>query len=35
MHTSIPEYADPDFHSEEETKEWVATNHPYAILDRD
>jgi hypothetical protein len=35
MHTSIPEYADPDFHSEEETKEWVATNHPYAMLDRD
>jgi hypothetical protein len=33
MHTSIPEHADPDFHSKEETREWKAMNHPYAILD--
>jgi hypothetical protein len=24
MHTSIPKHADPDFHTEEETKEWKA-----------
>jgi hypothetical protein len=33
MHTSIPEYADPDFHSKEETQSWAAMNHPYAMLD--
>lgn len=29
MHTSIPEHADPDFHSEEERKVWQALQHPY------
>jgi hypothetical protein len=33
MHTSIPEHADPDFHDAEETCEWAAMNHPYAMLD--
>lgn len=28
MHTSIPEYADPDFHSAEETHVWQAQVHP-------
>lgn len=28
MHTSIPDFADPDFHSAEETSTWAAQNHP-------
>lgn len=32
MHTSIPEHADPDFHTKEETQVWQAINHPYAKL---
>jgi hypothetical protein len=32
MHTSIPENADPDFHTKEETQVWQAINHPYAKL---
>ncbi|MEY4331424.1 MAG: Aureococcus anophagefferens virus [Bacteroidota bacterium] len=28
MHTSIPEHADPDFHSSEETGSWAAQIHP-------
>jgi hypothetical protein len=35
MHTSIPEHADPDFHSESETQVWAATRHPYAMMDED
>ena len=30
MHTSIPEHADPDFHSPEERSVWKALTHPYA-----
>jgi hypothetical protein len=33
MHTSIPEHADPDFHTKEETQIWAAMTHPYAMLD--
>jgi hypothetical protein len=33
MHTSIPEHADPDFHTKEETQTWAAMTHPYAMLD--
>ena len=33
MHTSLPQHADPDFHSEEETRFWEVMNHPYAMLD--
>jgi hypothetical protein len=29
MHTSIPKHADPDFHSEDERKFWLALEHPY------
>lgn len=29
MHTSVPQFADPDFHSAEETKSWAAYEHPY------
>jgi hypothetical protein len=28
MHTSRPEFADPDFHTQEETAVWAAVNHP-------
>lgn len=28
MHTSLPKNADPDFHSEDETKVWAATQYP-------
>ena len=28
MHTSIPEHADPDFHTPEETAVWQAQTHP-------
>lgn len=28
MHTSIPEHADPDFHSRDETSIWAAQQHP-------
>ena len=35
MHTSRPEFADPDFHTKEETRDWAAQNHKYAILDGD
>lgn len=35
MHTSIPQHADPDFHTKEETSEWAVFNHPYALLDRE
>lgn len=28
MHTSIPEHADPDFHSAQETEGWAAHQHP-------
>lgn len=28
MHTSIPDHADPDFHSEDETAIWQAQKHP-------
>lgn len=28
MHTSIPDHADPDFHSSEETAVWAAQRHP-------
>jgi 2OG-Fe(II) oxygenase superfamily len=28
MHTSLPQYADPDYHTQEETITWVAGNHP-------
>ncbi len=28
MHTSIPNFADPDFHSAEETSRWAAQDHP-------
>lgn len=28
MHTSIPNHADPDFHSSEETSSWAAQTHP-------
>lgn len=28
MHTSIPDHADPDFHSAEETSIWQAKRHP-------
>lgn len=31
MHTSVPQFADPDFHSPEETKTWQAQVHPYTI----
>lgn len=30
MHTSRPQFADPDFHSAEETSKWAAIEHPYA-----
>ena len=30
MHTNIPEHADPDFHSEEETRIWQVLEHPYS-----
>lgn len=33
MHTSLPQHADPDFHSKEETARWEAVNHPYALLE--
>jgi hypothetical protein len=29
MHTSIPEHADPDFHSAQERSTWMALEHPY------
>jgi hypothetical protein len=29
MHTSLPDHADPEFHSEEERKVWQALQHPY------
>lgn len=32
MHTSRPQFADPDFHTEEETSQWAAIEHPYARL---
>jgi hypothetical protein len=35
MHTSLPEHADPDFHTALETEHWAAINHPYALLDRE
>lgn len=28
MHTSLPKHADPDFHTEEETRFWAAVEHP-------
>ena len=28
MHTSLPEHADPDFHTAEETAIWAAMSHP-------
>jgi hypothetical protein len=34
MHTSRPEFADPDFHTGLETNSWAALNHPYAVADR-
>lgn len=33
MHTSIPQHADPDFHTKEETAQWAVMHHPYAMLD--
>jgi hypothetical protein len=35
MHTSLPEFADPDFHTPEELSSWRAINHPYVIMDED
>jgi hypothetical protein len=32
MHTSIPEHADPDFHTEDETRFWQARFHPNTKL---
>jgi hypothetical protein len=29
MHSSMPEHADPDFHTEEERKVWQVLQHPY------
>lgn len=31
MHTSVPQFADPDFHSAEETAVWAAQHHPYTL----
>jgi hypothetical protein len=31
MHTSIPEHADPDFHSPEERLIWAARHHPNTV----
>lgn len=33
MHTSLPEHADPDFHTKEDTARWEAIHHPYALLE--
>jgi hypothetical protein len=30
MHSSMPEHADPDFHSEEERRVWQVLQHPYS-----
>lgn len=32
MHTSLPEHADPDFHSPEETAVWAAVQNPNRML---